>query len=58
MALIPVVIEESPRGERSFDIFSRLLRDRIVMINGQIEPNMANTEYGKYGCGPVIVFGI
>ena len=43
MALIPVVIEESPRGERSFDIFSRLLRDRIVMINGQIEPNMANT---------------
>ncbi len=43
MALIPMVIEESPRGERSFDIFSRLLRDRIVMINGQIEPNMANT---------------
>lgn len=43
MALIPVVIEESPRGERSFDIFSRLLRDRIVMINGQIEPGMANT---------------
>ena len=43
MALIPVVIEESPRGERSFDIFSRLLRDRIVMINGQIEPGMAST---------------
>ena len=43
MALIPMVIEESPRGERSFDIFSRLLRDRIVMINGQIEPGMANT---------------
>lgn len=42
MALIPVVIEESPRGERSFDIYSRLLRDRIVMISGQIEPNMAN----------------
>ncbi|MBO5696408.1 MAG: ATP-dependent Clp protease proteolytic subunit, partial [Alphaproteobacteria bacterium] len=39
MALIPMVIEESPRGERSFDIYSRLLRDRIVMINGQIEPN-------------------
>ena len=43
MALIPMVIEESPRGERSFDIYSRLLRDRIVMINGQIEPGMANT---------------
>ncbi len=43
MALIPMVIEESPRGERSFDIYSRLLRDRIVMINGQIEPQMANS---------------
>jgi ATP-dependent Clp protease protease subunit len=43
MSLIPVVIEESPRGERSFDIYSRLLRDRIVMINGEIEPAMANT---------------
>ncbi len=43
MALIPMVIEESPRGERSFDIYSRLLRDRIVMINGQIEPAMAST---------------
>lgn len=43
MSLIPVVIEESPRGERSFDIYSRLLRDRIVMINGEIEPTMANT---------------
>lgn len=42
MALIPIVIEESQRGERSFDIYSRLLRDRIVMISGQIEPNMAN----------------
>jgi ATP-dependent Clp protease protease subunit len=42
MSLIPVVIEESPRGERSFDIYSRLLRDRIVMINCGIEPQMAN----------------
>ncbi|MBO4746036.1 MAG: ATP-dependent Clp protease proteolytic subunit [Alphaproteobacteria bacterium] len=41
MSLIPVVIEESPRGERSFDIYSRLLRDRIVMINGEIEPQMS-----------------
>ena len=43
MALIPMVIEESPRGERSFDIYSRLLRDRIVMVGGEIEPNMANS---------------
>lgn len=43
MSLIPMVIEESPRGERSFDIYSRLLRDRIVMINGDIELQMANT---------------
>lgn len=42
MSLIPVVVEESSRGERSFDIYSRLLRDRIIMINGEIEPGMAN----------------
>ncbi len=43
MSLVPLVIEESPKGERSFDIYSRLLRDRIVMISGPIEPAMANT---------------
>jgi len=43
MSLVPIVIEESPRGERSFDIYSRLLRDRIVMISGPIESAMANT---------------
>jgi len=43
MSLIPMVIEESPRGERSFDIYSRLLRDRIVMVTGEIETNMANS---------------
>ncbi len=43
MSLIPMVIEESPRGERSFDIYSRLLRDRIIMINGEIESRMAST---------------
>ncbi|MDR1361118.1 MAG: ATP-dependent Clp protease proteolytic subunit [Rickettsiales bacterium] len=42
MSLIPVVIEESPRGERSFDIYSRLLRDRIVMIQGVFDVQMAN----------------
>ena len=43
MSLVPIVIEQSPRGERSFDIYSRLLRDRIVMISGPIESDMANT---------------
>lgn len=39
--LIPMVIEQSARGERAFDIFSRLLRDRIVFINGPIDDNIA-----------------
>lgn len=43
MALIPMVIEESPRGERSFDIYSRLLRDRIIVVGGEIEPVTANS---------------
>jgi ATP-dependent Clp protease protease subunit len=37
-----MVIEDTPKGERSFDIFSRLLRDRIIMLSGEIEPAMAN----------------
>ncbi|KQZ13567.1 ATP-dependent Clp protease proteolytic subunit [Mesorhizobium sp. Root554] len=39
--LVPMVIEQSSRGERAFDIFSRLLRERIIFINGQIEDGMA-----------------
>ncbi len=41
-ALVPVVIEQSNRGERSFDIFSRLLRERIVFITGPVEDHMAS----------------
>jgi ATP-dependent Clp protease, protease subunit len=41
-ALIPIVIEQSNRGERSFDIFSRLLRERIVFVNGGVEDQMAS----------------
>jgi ATP-dependent Clp protease protease subunit len=40
--LVPVVIEQSPRGERAFDIYSRLLKERIVFVVGQIEDYMAN----------------
>lgn len=42
MSLVPIVIEQTNRGERSYDIFSRLLNDRIVFISGEIEDNMAN----------------
>ena len=41
-ALVPVVVEQTSRGERSFDIFSRLLRERIVFVTGQVEDNMAS----------------
>ena len=41
-ALVPIVIEQSNRGERSFDIFSRLLRERIIFITGQVEDHMAS----------------
>ena len=40
--LVPMVIEQSGRGERSFDIFSRLLRERVIFLTGQVEDNMAN----------------
>jgi ATP-dependent Clp protease protease subunit len=41
-ALVPVVVEQTSRGERSFDIFSRLLRERIVFVTGQVEDQMAS----------------
>jgi ATP-dependent Clp protease protease subunit len=40
--LVPIVIEQSNRGERSFDIFSRLLRERIVFVTGTVEDGMAS----------------
>ena len=40
--LVPMVIEQTPKGERSFDIFSRLLRERIVFVTGQVEDRMAS----------------
>ena len=42
-ALIPYVIEQSPRGERSYDIYSRLLNDRIVFLGDEIDDHVANT---------------
>ena len=42
MSLIPMVIEQTNRGERSFDIYSRLLKDRIVFLGGDIDDDVAN----------------
>ncbi|WP_372762786.1 ATP-dependent Clp endopeptidase proteolytic subunit ClpP [Pseudoalteromonas sp.] len=41
-ALIPMVVEQTPKGERSYDIYSRLLKERIIFLTGQVEDNMAN----------------
>ncbi len=40
--LVPMVIEQTPKGERSFDIYSRLLKERVIFLVGQVEDNMAN----------------
>lgn len=40
--LVPIVVEQSARGERAYDIYSRLLKDRIIFLGGAIEENMAN----------------
>ncbi len=43
MALIPIVVEKTARGERAYDIYSRLLKDRIIFIGQVIDDNLANT---------------
>jgi ATP-dependent Clp protease, protease subunit len=42
MPLVPMVVEQTPRGERSFDIYSRLLNDRVVFLGGQVDEETAN----------------
>lgn len=42
MPLVPIVVEQESRGERSYDIYSRLLKDRIIMMTGPVEDHMAN----------------
>lgn len=42
MSLVPIVIENTSKGERSYDIYSRLLRDRVVMLEGEVHDQMAN----------------
>lgn len=42
LGLIPMVVEQTPRGERSFDIFSRMLKERVIFLVGPVEDHMAN----------------
>ena len=42
MALVPMVIESTSKGERAYDIYSRLLKDRVIMLNGPVEDHSAN----------------
>jgi|TARA_B100000902_G_C27225911_1_gene872174 ATP-dependent Clp protease protease subunit len=42
MALVPMVVESTSKGERAFDIYSRLLKDRVIMLNGPVEDVSAN----------------
>ena len=43
MNLVPIVVEQTSRGERSYDIYSRLLRDRIIMVGSIIDDSVANS---------------
>jgi len=42
MALVPMVLEQTSRGERSYDIYSRLLKDRVILLEGEVHDQMAN----------------
>ncbi|MBN6064426.1 ATP-dependent Clp endopeptidase proteolytic subunit ClpP [Aggregatibacter actinomycetemcomitans] len=42
MSLIPMVVDQTSRGERAYDIYSRLLKDRVIFLSGEVEDNMAN----------------
>jgi ATP-dependent Clp protease protease subunit len=42
MALVPIVLEQTSKGERSYDIYSRLLRDRVILLEGEVHDQMAN----------------
>jgi ATP-dependent Clp protease, protease subunit len=42
MSLVPIVLEQTSKGERSYDIYSRLLRDRVILLEGEVHDQMAN----------------
>ena len=43
--LVPMVVEQSNKGERAYDIYSRLLKERIIFLTGQINDNVASLSY-------------
>ncbi len=51
MSLVPMVVEQTSRGERSYDIFSRLLKDRIIMLSGEV-----NDVTCKFNRSSIIIF--
>ena len=48
MALIPMVVEQTNRGERAFDIYSRLLKDNIIFLGTPIDDNVANVVTAQF----------
>jgi len=46
--LVPMVVEQTPRGERSYDIYSRLLKERVVFLVGPVEDNVANLIIAQF----------
>ena len=53
MSFVPYVIEQTSRGERSYDIFSRLLNDRIIMLNGEVNDASASVVIAPCANWPV-----
>ena len=47
-ALIPMVVEQTPRGERSFDIYSRLLKQRVIFLSGAIDDYISNLVVAQF----------
>src|SRR5438477_13058630 len=50
MGLVPMVVEQTPRGERAFDILSRLLKDRIIFLPAYVEDEIANLVIAQMLC--------
>jgi len=48
MSYIPYVIEQTGRGERSYDIYSRLLKDRIIMLSGEVNDQVASSIVAQF----------
>ncbi len=47
MPLVPIVVESESKGERSYDIYSRLMKDRIIMVQGVVEDYMSNVLFAQ-----------